>query len=429
MPDFNHMTELNISLLLFSVILLLFFLLAAITDPSRKRPFMRNFIFLLLFAGIVQFGEAGIWFFEGSKENEIPLLLCCVLSYGLGAMLIVFFTYTILGFFREKEEISLLPARIMAVICGIASIIIITSVWSGTIFAIDEQGYVIDGPYGGIVYVFDALTFIAEIVLIIYYRRVLSVRGFLIMIGYCGVELVTMCLVDIWYPVPMYLASDLFLVLLFLYFHKEITKQLAMKEMELKESRLAIMVSQIQPHFMLNSLNTIYHLCDKDVKQAKQAISDFSDYLQHILSSVNRKTPVRFEEELQNVKMYLSLEKLRFGEDVKVVYHIETTDFFVPALSVQPLVENAVKHGLCQKEGGGTITIETKECDDCFQIMISDDGVGFDKTKEPDDGRLHVGIPNVRQRIESMCSGTLTISSKPGEGTRVTVRLPKGGGL
>lgn len=105
---------------------------------------------------------------------------------------------------------------------------------------------------------------------------------------------------------------------------------------------------------------------------------------------------------------------------------IETTDFFVPALSVQPLVENAVKHGLCQKEGGGTITIETKECDDCFQIMISDDGVGFDKTKELDDGRLHVGIPNVRQRIESMCSGTLTISSKPGQGTRVTVLLPKG---
>ena len=428
MPDFNEMPEVNICLLIFAALVVLFILIAAITSPTRKYQFMKSFICLLALGIVVQLGEAGIWFFEGSK-NTLPLTVCCVLSYGIGTLLIAFFTYTVLGFFREKEDISLLPARVMAVLCFVFVIFIIASVLTGAVFTIDGHGRVSDGPYAFIVYVFDVLTFIVEIFLIVYYNRFLSVRGLLVFLGYCVVQLATMFLVDIWYPVPMYLASTLFVVLLFLFFHGEITRQLSMKEKELNESRIAIMVSQIQPHFMYNSLNTIYHLCDKDVKLAKQAISDFSEYLHHILGSVNRTTPIRFEEELQNVKTYLSLEQMRFGEELNIVYCIDTTDFLVPALSVQPLVENVVKHGLCKKEGGGTISIYTKECEKCFQIIVSDDGVGFDTTKELDDKRIHVGIQNVRQRFYSMCDGTLTIDSRPGEGTKVTVQLPKGEGI
>ena len=140
---------------------------------------------------------------------------------------------------------------------------------------------------------------------------------------------------------------------------------------------------------------------------------------------MKRTTPIDFEEELRNVKKYLNLEQMRFDEDLNVLYHIETTDFCVPALSVQPLVENAVKHGICQKEEGGTLILSTRECEDYYEIIISDDGVGFDPQKKPDDGKLHVGIENVKQRFETMCGGTLTIESRPGEGTKVTVRLPK----
>lgn len=426
MPDFNKMPEVNICLLIFSVLVMVFIFIAAITDPTRKRPFMKCFICLLASGIVVQLGEAGIWFFVGRTDNVISLTICCILSYGVGSFIVVLFTYAILGFFREKENISLLPAHVMAVISCVFTVFIITSAWNGTIFTIDGQGYVKDGPYGFMVYLFDVVTFIVEIVLIIYYHRLLTVRGFLVLLGYCIVQLMTMFMVDIWYPVPMYLTATLFLVLLFVFFHGELTRQLSMKEIELKESKIAIMVSQIQPHFLYNSLNTIYHLCDKDVSLAKQAISDFSEYLHHILDTVNRTTPVRFDEELNNVKTYLSLEQMRFGEKINIVYHIETTDFFVPALSIQPLVENAVKHGLCKKDDGGTITIYTKECEDFFDVIISDDGVGFDTEKEPDDGRLHVGIKNVRQRLYSMCKGKMIIYSRPGEGTVVSVRLPKG---
>lgn len=197
-------------------------------------------------------------------------------------------------------------------------------------------------------------------------------------------------------------------------------------EKELKENRITLAMSQIQPHFIYNSLNSIYHLCEKDVGMAQQAISDFSDYLQRSLSAVDRTTLIHFDEELNHVKAYLKLEQLRFGKDLNVVYHIETTGFMLPALSVQPLVENAVKHGICKKEeGGGTVILAVKECPDCFEVIVSDDGVGFVPGTEGRGEGTHVGIQNVRQRLDIMCHATLEIESEPGKGTTSTIRIPK----
>lgn len=422
---FNSMPEVNICLLTFSVLVTLFLLIGAVADRTSKRPFMKSFIFLLATCIFVQMGEIGIWIFQGSQDHLVLLKLCCVLSYGVGTMLIALLTHCLLCFFREREEISLLPARIMLGVCSVFFLLILLSMWNGLVFTIDGQGNVEDGPLGFAVYIFDVTTFLVEIGVIAYYRRFLSVRGFLVLIGHCAIQLITMFLVNVWYPVPMYVTATLFLILMFIFFHGELTRQFAEKEKELGESRIAIMVSQIQPHFLYNSLNTIYYLCDKDSELAKKAINDFSGYLRHILGSVKRTTPVGFAEELQHVKTYLSLEKMRFEEDLNVEYHIETTGFLVPALSVQPLVENAVKHGICKKENGGTLVLSTREYGDYFEVTIADDGVGFDPGKKPDDGKLHVGIQNVRQRLYAMCEGTLTIESRPGEGTIVTMRVPK----
>lgn len=197
-------------------------------------------------------------------------------------------------------------------------------------------------------------------------------------------------------------------------------------EKELKENRMSLAMSQIQPHFIYNSLNSIYHLCEKDVEMAQQAIGDFSDYLQRSLRVVDRTTLISFEEELKHVKTYLKLEQLRFGEDLHVVYRIGCTDFMLPALSVQPLVENAVKHGICQKEeGSGTVILTVKACPDCYEVIVSDDGVGFVPGTEANGEGTHVGIRNVRQRLDIMCHATLEVQSEPGKGTTSRIRIPK----
>ena len=99
-----------------------------------------------------------------------------------------------------------------------------------------------------------------------------------------------------------------------------------------------------------------------------------------------------FERELDHLEKYLYIEKLRFADKLNIAYDIQCTDFELPLLSIQPLVENAVKHGVGMKEDGGTVTIATRETDKAYEVIISDDGVGFDTEAKKNDGRSHIGM-------------------------------------
>ncbi|MER2080496.1 MAG: histidine kinase [Ruminococcus sp.] len=195
---------------------------------------------------------------------------------------------------------------------------------------------------------------------------------------------------------------------------------------ELYEARVSIMVSQIQPHFLYNSLTSIAMMCTKDPQLAKTATINFADYLRGNMNSLREKNPVPFTQELEHLKKYLMLEQMRFGDMLNIVYDIQATDFRLPQLSVQPLVENAVKHGVGMKEDGGTVTIATRERDDCYEVIITDDGVGFDTSAPPkNDGRSHVGMENTKQRLREMCGAEVIVESEVGMGTVSTIRIPK----
>ena len=196
-----------------------------------------------------------------------------------------------------------------------------------------------------------------------------------------------------------------------------------MIEAELKESRISIMLSQIQPHFIYNTLGTIERLCLKDPEKAFELVRNFSLYLRGNFSELDSVTPIGFEDELKHVAYYVNIEKVRFP-DLQIVYDIETTDFVLPALSVQPLVENAIKHGLMRLESGGTVTIHAYETPTHFCISVKDDGVGFD-TAAPIDEKAHVGIRNIRGRLHAMVGGTLVLESTPNVGTEAMIMIPK----
>jgi len=200
--------------------------------------------------------------------------------------------------------------------------------------------------------------------------------------------------------------------------------ELAQKEMELTENRVALMMSQIQPHFLYNTLSSIARLCDENPRQAQQVAMDFSAYFRENLESLNSDVPILFTQELEHTMTYLNIELARFPETLHVKTDIGVEDFYIPALTLQPLVENAVKHGITRKEGGGTVTIEAFEMDDAFEVTVSDDGVGFDLSEKNTE---HIGITSVRQRLMSQCAGALIFKSTPGAGTTVTIYLPKEG--
>ncbi|MBR0327481.1 MAG: histidine kinase, partial [Clostridia bacterium] len=179
----------------------------------------------------------------------------------------------------------------------------------------------------------------------------------------------------------------------------------------------------IQPHFIYNTLGTIERMCLKDPNEAFNLVRNFSLYLRGNFSELDSVTPIRFSEELKHVEHYVNIEKVRFP-DMNIEYDMETTDFLLPALSVQPLVENAIKHGLMRLESGGTVIIHSYETPSHYCVEVKDNGVGFD-TSAPIEDKKHVGLRNIRGRLAAMVNGELILDSTPGAGTRAVIMIPK----
>ena len=217
------------------------------------------------------------------------------------------------------------------------------------------------------------------------------------------------------------------IIFLFYYLvvHVQISQQInEEKEIKLKEQRMSLMLSQIQPHFLYNTLNTITALCRINPKLAEETTIKFSKYLRENMHSMGKNDTQLFSKELEHTNIYLDIEKLRFGDRVKVEYDIKTDDFNMPTLTLQPIVENAVKHGICNKVEGGTIKISTEKKGKDHIITISDNGIGFEMGKALNDGRTHVGIQNVKERLKTIVDAELEITSFIGIGTVVKIIIP-----
>lgn len=202
-------------------------------------------------------------------------------------------------------------------------------------------------------------------------------------------------------------------------------KEAARLSRELSDINMTLMLSQIQPHFLYNALNTIKYLTKKDPKAAETAIVKFSNYLRANMDSLTQKEPIPFENELEHVKNYISIEMLRFADRLSVEYDIRFSDFKIPPLTVQPIAENAIKHGVNQRPEGGTVKITAYEENGNAVVVVEDNGVGFDINQKHTDNRSHVGIKNIIVRLKEMMNAEVKIESVIGKGTKVTIIIPK----
>ena len=188
------------------------------------------------------------------------------------------------------------------------------------------------------------------------------------------------------------------------------------------ESRIRIMMSQIQPHFLYNTLSSIQALCRIDPEKAFDVTEKFGTYLRNNIDSLDQPDLIPFAKELEHTRVYSEIEMIRFP-NVRVHYDVPDTDFSVPALTVQPLVENAIRHGVRIREEG-VVTVSSRTTDRCHEIVIADNGKGFDTALLKTADGTHIGVRNVQERIEKMCGGTLTVESVIDKGTTVTICIP-----
>jgi two-component system LytT family sensor kinase len=205
-------------------------------------------------------------------------------------------------------------------------------------------------------------------------------------------------------------------------------KRLEQQQLRLNEARLAALSSQINPHFLFNTLNSVASLIRLNPEQARQVVYKLSKILRRLLRQQDNLTTLG--EELGFIEDYLSIEMVRFGDKLRFVKEVQpdTLDLLVPSMLLQPLVENSIRHGLASKVDGGTIRVRSRRNGNQLQIVVEDDGVGIPESRL---ARMFeqggIGVTNVNERLKVLYGDSyrMWIDSRPGEGTSTGIEIPE----
>lgn len=366
------------------------------------------------------------------KYGEDSLRIVYILDYVLVFSITISFFYYIVALIKDGYKqigVSYNPGKTLQLIIfawGILSIIIyLAGVFNPTLYRLEDGAPVYNVAIYVILNIMSKFACVCGIVLLIYHRKVISKQETFLSITFILLASLLVIVDELSGFSVSYILISLFALVLYVRIDLHKGLLLERKEREITQWKTQIMLSQMQPHFLYNVLTTISGMCEIDnALQARDVVNRFADYFRINLQSLGKENTIPFEKELEHVKTYLWLEKIRFEDELQISYDIETTDFFIPSLALQPMVENAVKHGILPKEDGGRVTIRTRETTMGYEVVVEDDGVGFDVT-EKWDSQVHVGIENVSKRLELICNGTCTIHSEKGKGTVVTIHIPK----
>ncbi len=330
---------------------------------------------------------------------------------------------------KKKQSVS----RLLVHLAGTASImLLVINRWNGYFFYMDEAGVYHRGPYFFACWIGPAVMLICSTILIL--NQDIRVPWKVVQLSYTVLPLIVYPMQmahDKMMPLNMAVTFSLLLMYCVNYMNRrklllQQKELLAVTEKEMLELEVQLMISQIQPHFLYNTIAMIRGLCREDPDAAAESLGYFSSFLRGSLHMMQEKECITIEEELKLVDAYMYLEQKRFGDRLEYIEDVEDVSFRLPAMTIEPILENAVHHGIQKKEGGGMVLLEVTDDDASYIVRITDDGAGFD-TEAPVDTKKHVGMTNVKERLRTMCDGTLEFESVIGEGTTATIRIPKKG--
>lgn len=424
----NPFAGINLMSDVYGILICLILLMYLFFGENRRGRLNRLFMLMCLSGVVIQLGDMTNWACEGFSRPWNPFLLKWgTLAFYLGCVAILLaYTRYVTEYLAAKVRVHpgfWLTARGLA---GVYICFCLLSVKAGLFFTVTPENYYQRGSWFWLSQLIPFLIYGIDTAIVLRYRKALKTREVLFFMLYVILPVIGELIQIHAYGISM-LTPSMTLALLIIFVNIQMERELLLKrrEKELTESKLDMMLAQIQPHFLYNCLVTMRQLCEIDADEAKAAITDFSYFLRGNMNALTCRGLIPFEQELTHVRHYLSLEKRRFGDRLQVVYEIGCTDFELPPLCVQPLAENAVRHGILKKDEGGTVTIISEEREDCFQVTIRDNGVGVTEQAGERDGRAHIGLQNVQSRLSSMCMGHVSVCGKPGEGTAAVITIPK----
>ena len=420
--------SLHIALLMWGCVFCLIAALCMLMSKNFNKEKRKWLLLMQISCAILLGSDAAAWAFRGYPGTMgfwvVKISNFLVFLYS-DIVLMMYHGYVCCYLFQKHpEQKKRFWINAVYAVCTLGMLLVIISQFTNLYYTIDAQNLYHRNPGYIISMIIPMCGMLLDLILLIRHRRNVSREMLVSMASYDVLILVAVIVQSFYYGISLInIAICISMILIFVSAMVEQNRELASKQEEAANLRVQLMLSQIKPHFIYNALTVIQRLCVKNPKMAQETVAEFATYLRGNLESLDRKVPVYFEKELEHVQCYLSIEKKRFGDRVNVVYDIREEDFVIPALTLQPLVENAVKHGICKKEEGGTVWISTERKKDVVYVIVKDDGVGFEKSQA--EGKEHVGMRNVESRLYSMCNGTLKIESTPGKGTIAVITLPQ----
>ncbi len=400
-------------------------------DRWSRRYFMCYFIVFMLccLSGVAQ---VILQFYAVPRAVFIVLL---ILDSLLLSLLLLMLTAFLLHCCGENPRSSRLLHAVLGLWAVYAALLVSTLFVDGFIYVTSENQY-----FRGPLYPFPLIPIIVALLLtfagVIRRRAQLSRKvflAFLIAILPIVASLTVQLFADVFPLIDFsYVLSALAMYSLILSDQieqdrrqqQEIVRQqteIARQQREIAHERLSVMVLQMRPHFIYNTLISIHSLCRLNPRKAEQITMDFTNYLRRNFNAVASDSAIPFATELEHTRAYLAVEQAQYEDMLVVDYDTPYTQFRLPPLTLQPIVENAVKHGMDPDGEPLNISIRTRHTDSGTEIIVEDTGPGFDPS---DESKPHITLNNIRQRLEMMCRGTMTIMPREGGGNVVKVAIP-----
>lgn len=418
----------NITLDLFSVaitIMIGVYLISRRNDTKENRYFFWICVWNLLFL----IGDLSDWCCNGLERPWYPAALHIgqFLYYTVLTPFLITMMKYIYEYLSTYGRVPRIYMRITCLLAGLHLIGCIVTPFTGLFYVISNENIYYRGKGVLLASILPVAAYILITILTFQFRKLLRARVIVALLSYVWIPLLGQVIQNFFRGVAT-LNPAITLAILFIFFNIQLDRdvQYEKDKQELMKANIKVMLGQIQPHFLYNTLAVIRGLCEKDPAKAKESINDFSIFLRANMDSLTNDLPIPFDQELVQVKSYVNLIQRMYDREFKVEYETQTMQFRIPALTLQPIVENAIFKGIFKKQEEGIITIRTEEISQGVRIIIADDGVGFQLKVLEESG--HIGIQNVKRRLEAICGGTLTINSEIGKGTTVEIIIPKNGG-
>ncbi len=431
-----RMTEnalLHISLELWGCVFCLIAAMAVYLARNKKSRADKMILYMELTVALLMMMDAVAWSFRGYPGQlgavmvRISNMMVFLTSYGILAEFTTYGLYVIDG--KTDFPICVWSYAIYCV-CAVGGVMVIVSQFTDFFYYIDASNFYHRTDNYYIAMLLAIVGMVLAAYMIYYHRRLFSSQMFVALLSYMALPMVAAVVQTFIYGISfLNIAIAVSMLMIFASWEADRSREnermarlLLEQERKMNRQKQDILFSQIQPHFLFNSLTAIAQLCEKKPRVARDATISFAEFLRANVNVLKNPNPIPFSQELENIENYLALEQIRFGDALEIRYDIETLDFEVPLLGVQPLVENAVKHGIRQS---GIVEIRTRETSDAYEVLVQDNGIGYDGKTLPDDGRTHIGVENIRSRLADLLQATLTYEMPPEGGTIARIHIPK----